>query len=67
MTAPKGGTYRMANRLADGNLPRLLAEHRAEGTSWDDITRQLHTTYGIEVTAETLRRWAEQLGIGAAA
>lgn len=57
----------MANRLADGKLPELLAQLRAEGLSWDDIGRKLHGELGIEVTAETLRKWSELLGIGAAA
>lgn len=57
----------MANRLAGGNLPELLTQYRAAGLSWDDISRQLYGEKGIEVTAETLRKWSEQLGIGAAA
>lgn len=57
----------MANRLAGGKLPELLAEYRSAGRSWDDISRQLCGEMGIEVTSETLRQWAEQLGIGAAA
>lgn len=57
----------MANRLAGGNLPELLAERRSLGLSWDDIVRQLYTEFGVEVTSETLRQWAEKLGIGAAA
>lgn len=57
----------MANRLADGKLPDLLAERRTAGQSWDDISRQLYGELGIEVSAETLRKWADLLGIGAAA
>lgn len=50
----------MANRLADGKLPELLAERRTAGRTWDDISRELYGL-GIEVTAETLRRWFELL------
>jgi hypothetical protein len=50
----------MANRLADGKLPELLTERRAAGQSWDDISREIYAL-GIEVTAETLRRWFELL------
>jgi len=51
----------MANRLAGGNLPELLAERRAAGQSWDDISRQLYSEVGIEVSAETLRKWGDLL------
>ncbi len=57
----------MANRLAGQRLPELLSESRAAGASWDDISRQLCSDFGIEVSSETLRKWSEQLGIGAAA
>lgn len=53
----------MANRLAGGDLPGLLAQLRGEGLSWDDIGRRLHVDHGVEVSAETLRRWAADLGI----
>ncbi len=51
----------MANRLASGQLPELLATHRAAGLSWDDISRQLYSEVGVAVTAETLRKWSEML------
>lgn len=57
----------MANRLAGGDLPGRLASWRAEGLSWDDISRKLYVECGADVVSETLRRWANQLGIGAAA
>ncbi len=51
----------MANRLADGKLPELLAERRSAGQSWDDISRALYSEIGIEVSSETLRRWSDLL------
>jgi transposase-like protein len=54
----------MANRLAGGNLPKLLAQLRANGQSWEDISRELYEI-GVEVSTETLRKWSEQLGIPA--
>jgi transposase-like protein len=54
----------MANRLAGGNLPELLARLRANGQSWEDISRELYEI-GVEVSSETLRKWSEQLGIPA--
>lgn len=63
--APKSGTYRMANRLAGGRLPDLLRDYRADGLSWDDISRRMYGDFGIEAAAETLRQWAEQLNIPA--
>jgi hypothetical protein len=55
----------MANRLAGGTLPERLAELRATGQSWEDISRDLFTGYGIEVSSETLRKWGDLLGIPA--
>lgn len=51
----------MANRLANGQLPEMLATRRAAGLSWEDISRQLHSEMGIEVSSETLRKWSDLL------
>lgn len=59
--------FRMAERLAGGELALKLAQMFDQSHSWEQVARDLYATYGIEVTGQTLRRWAEQLGIGAAA
>ena len=55
----------MANRLAGGRLPELLAERRSLSQSWEDISRDLYGELGIEVSSETLRKWSDLLGIPA--
>jgi hypothetical protein len=57
----------MAERLAGGDLGQKLAEQFALSQSWEQVARDLYATYGITITGQTLRRWADQLGIGAAA
>jgi hypothetical protein len=63
----KSAQFRMAERLAGGDLAELLAAQFAKTGSWEQVARDLYATYGITITGQTLRRWAEQLGIGAAA
>lgn len=53
--------YRMADRLAGGRLAEIIAERRAEGKSFDHITRELFAEHGIEVTRQTLANWADAL------
>lgn len=53
----------MADRLAGGNLADRLTELRGEDRSFEQIARDLHNEFGVEVTAETVRKWSRQLGI----
>jgi hypothetical protein len=57
----------MADRLLDGKLADQMATLYAETSSWAEVARRLLVNHGIQVSDQTLRRWAEQLGIGAAA
>ena len=57
----------MAAKMAGGDLEGKLAALFEASQSWEQVARDLYATYGITVTGQTLRRWAEQLGIGAAA
>lgn len=57
----------MAERLAGGELALKLAQQFEKSQSWEQVARDLYATYGITITGQTLRRWAEQLGIGRAA
>ena len=65
--AVRSAQFRMAERLAGGDLGSKLAEQFAISQSWEQVARDLYATYGITISGQTLRRWAEQLGIGAAA
>ncbi len=49
--------YRMADRLADGNLAEVLLRLRDEDRSPEDIGRQLYADYGIQVSRPTVSRW----------
>lgn len=62
---PKSPGYRMADRLADGRLGEVLLEMRAD-LSFREISKRLHSTYGIEVTDETIRGWIASLQAEAA-
>jgi len=56
--------FRMADRLAEGNLSALLVQYRTEeGRSLEEIVRRLYAEYGIEVTRQTLDKWCRSLGI----
>lgn len=61
--AVRSPQFRMAEHLAGGDLGRKLAEMFATSQSWEQVGRDLYATYGISITGQTLRRWAEQLGI----
>jgi len=53
--------YRMADRLAGGNLESALTDLRAEGLSYESIAARLFATYGIEVSPPTVRAWLRAL------
>jgi lipase chaperone LimK len=55
--------FRMADRLLGGHLADRLAEGRRQGHSWDQLSRELYAEASIEVSPNTLARWASELGI----
>lgn len=61
--------FRLADTLLQGQLSVFIAERRAVGMSWRLLSRDLYevTNHQVDVTHETLRVWADQLGIGQAA
>ena len=65
MPLPRSPQYRMADHLAEGRLLDVLREKAAAGVPWEVVSRQLYADFRIDVTGQTLRRWADQLGIGA--
>lgn len=54
---PRSPQFRMADRLAGGRLIEIIATSRADGLSFDDISRRLFAEFGIEVTRQTLANW----------
>ena len=49
--------FRMADRLAGGNLAETIMAMRSEGLSLDGIARRLYAAHGIEVTRQTVANW----------
>lgn len=56
-------TFRIADSLLGGDLDRSLRRWRKAGCSFDHIASELASTYGVTVTAETVRVWCMDLGI----
>ncbi len=61
---PRSAAWRMADRLTGDSLAGILTAYRSTKTPWETIARELHNTYGIVVTSETLRRWGSDLDAG---
>jgi protein-disulfide isomerase-like protein with CxxC motif len=53
----------MCDRLLKGRLEDRMRECRQAGMSFAEIARRLYVEGRVEVTAETLRVWARELGI----
>lgn len=53
--------FRMADRLAEGNLSAFLLAKDGEGWSFDQIARELYARFGIEVTRQTVENWLIRL------
>lgn len=54
-------TFRMADRLTDGNLAHILVELRDGGLSWRTMSRHLYDTYGIEASDIVLADWHRRI------
>lgn len=57
--------FRMADRLAYGQLEEILKRRRAEGASFAVLSRELFVEFGIEVTGQTLSTWWKSLEVAA--
>jgi intein-encoded DNA endonuclease-like protein len=53
--------FRMADRLAGGQLEEALLSMRSAGLSYDEISRRLFADHGIEVTRQTIANWLTSL------
>lgn len=59
--AIKSGAYRMANRLAGGNLDAILRRACENGETLDAISQRLYAEHGIEVTKQTIANWVKPI------
>ena len=57
----------MADRVLEGALVDFMRAAYDESRSWEEVSRRLLTQHSVVVTGQTLRKWAQELGIGAAA
>lgn len=55
----------MADRLLDGHLVDRLTELRGEGLSTESIARTLYAEAGVHVSARTVSKWCQQIGLDA--
>jgi len=60
---PTSAQYELADLKTGGNLPRLLAEWRAQGLSFHQIARKLEQ-WDVQVTSTTVWRWTARLEAG---
>lgn len=61
MASPNTQLWRMADRLAGGNLAQRIDELRSRGLGHEQISRQLYADHGIEVTRQTVATWITTL------
>lgn len=53
--------WRMADTLMRGGLEARLGELRAEGRSYDEISRVLYAEASVNISGRTIRDWCVQL------
>lgn len=56
--------FQLLDLQMGGRLVEVLTTLYAETRGWEEVSRRLLVEHGKQVTGQTLRRWAEQLGIG---
>lgn len=54
---------RATDRILSGQLAAYITRHRRARVSWAALARLLKDEHDVEVTGDTLRRWADELGI----
>lgn len=64
ITTPR---FQLLDLQLDGHLEEMMRQLYVECGTWEAVARRLLVDHGKQVTGQTLRRWAEELGIGAAA
>lgn len=53
--------YRMADRLAEGQLDAILSDYAKRGLSPRQVCNRLYADHGIEVTHPTAAKWMAAL------
>lgn len=59
---PRSSMWRMADALLQGRLEDRLRELRADGRSYDEISRVLYGEASVDVSGRTVRDWCVQIG-----
>jgi intein-encoded DNA endonuclease-like protein len=57
----RSGLFVLADRITKGQLAELLLDWRGSGWSYPEICLQLHDDYGVDISAQTVRRWVTAL------
>lgn len=55
--------FQLINLLLDGKFAELLKDQRAQGASFETISRNLAVEHGVVVTSKTVQRWLVILGV----
>ena len=58
---PDSRSWRMADRLAGGQLEAILRGHMRAGLSLAATGKRLYADHGIEVSVTTLSKWVADL------
>lgn len=53
----------LVDRILEGRLAEVLADWRETGVSYAGIAARMYAEHGIEVGAETIRKWCDELDI----
>lgn len=61
MATPNSQLWRMADRLAGGELAETIGKLRSEGVGHELISRRLYADFGIEATRQTVASWCDTL------
>lgn len=54
-------SYQLLDRLLGGTLAQRIETGRAEGKSYERLARELCVEFEIDITSETIRRWAAEV------
>lgn len=60
---PNSTNWRNANQATHGHLEEIIRQARDDDESWRRLSVRLSLEYGVEVSDQTLIKWARHLGI----
>lgn len=61
MPTPTSNVWRMADRLAGGNLAKTIRTLDQRDLSPEQIARELYANHGVDVTRQTITNWLKAL------